>query len=115
MTIKRHILIKVCALHFISCYFTLQVLHFFIGLGALLSPLIADPFLSETDCILGNTTINSSSTMRHLRNTLSGRHLHNVSHISLENDGEVGTKVSYAFWIMAFVNVRRVDCYCNFG
>ncbi|KAF5902766.1 major facilitator superfamily domain-containing protein 4A, partial [Clarias magur] len=83
----------------------LQVLHFFVGLGALLSPLIADPFLSETDCILGNTTINSSSTVRHLRNILSGRHLHNVSHISFEDDGEAGTKVSYAFWIMAFVNL----------
>ncbi|KAB5537212.1 hypothetical protein PHYPO_G00116260 [Pangasianodon hypophthalmus] len=83
----------------------LQVLHFFIGLGALLSPLIADPFLSETDCILGNTTINSSSTMKHLRNTLSGRHLHNVSHIPLHTEGEVVTKVSYAFWIMAFVNL----------
>lgn len=84
------------------------MLHFFIGLGALLSPLIADPFLSETDCILGNTTINSSSTMRHLRNTLSGRHLHNVSHISLHTEGEVVTNVSYAFWIMAFVNVSNV-------
>ncbi|KAI5622966.1 major facilitator superfamily domain-containing protein 4A [Silurus asotus] len=86
----------------------LQVLHFFIGLGALLSPLIADPFLSETDCILGNSTINSSSTMRHLRNTLSGRHLHNVSQISLDTEGEVVTNVSYAFWIMAFVNVSEV-------
>lgn len=85
------------------------MLHFFIGLGALLSPLIADPFLSETDCILGNASINSSSTMRHLRNSLSGRHLHNVSHISLNTDGEVVTKVSYAFWIMAFVNVSNID------
>ncbi|XP_027010660.1 major facilitator superfamily domain-containing protein 4A [Tachysurus fulvidraco] len=83
----------------------LQVLHFFVGLGALLSPLIADPFLSETDCILGNTTINSSSTMRHLRNTLSGRHLHKVSHVTLHTEGEVVTNVSYAFWIMAFVNL----------
>ncbi|TTB41859.1 Cyclin-dependent kinase 18 [Bagarius yarrelli] len=83
----------------------LQVLHFFIGLGALLSPLIADPFLSENDCILGNTTINSSITMRHLRNTLSARHLHNVSHITLHTEGEVVTNVSYAFWIMAFVNL----------
>lgn len=86
------------------------MLHFFIGLGALLSPLIADPFLSETDCILGNTTTtNSSLTMKHLRNTLSGRHLHNVSHISLHTDGEVVTNVSYAFWIMALVNVSNAE------
>lgn len=30
-----------------------QVLHFFIGLGVLVSPLVADPFLSEGSCILG--------------------------------------------------------------
>ncbi|XP_060766029.1 major facilitator superfamily domain-containing protein 4A [Neoarius graeffei] len=83
----------------------LQVLHFFIGLGALLSPIIADPFLSETDCILGNATINSSINMKHLRNTISGRHLHNVSQVSLNTQGEVVTSVSYAFWIMAFVNL----------
>ncbi|KAK3536775.1 hypothetical protein QTP86_023016 [Hemibagrus guttatus] len=43
--------------------------------------------------------------MRHLRNTLSGRHLHNVSHITMHTEGEVVTNVSYAFWIMAFVNL----------
>uniref|UniRef100_A0A8B9GXS6 Major facilitator superfamily domain-containing protein 4A n=1 Tax=Astyanax mexicanus TaxID=7994 RepID=A0A8B9GXS6_ASTMX len=83
----------------------LQALHFFVGLGALLSPLIADPFLSETDCVLGNTTINSSTTMRHLRNKLAGRHVYNVSHIQLHTEGEVVTNVSYAFWIMALINL----------
>ncbi|XP_072522110.1 major facilitator superfamily domain-containing protein 4A [Salminus brasiliensis] len=83
----------------------LQALHFFVGLGALLSPLIADPFLSETDCVLGNSTINSTSTMRHLRNKLAGRHVYNVSHIQLHTQGEVVTNVSYAFWIMALINL----------
>lgn len=92
----------------LNVIFLLQVLHFFIGLGALLSPIIADPFLSETDCILGNATINSSLNLRHL-NAISGRHLHNVSHISLNTQGEVVTSVSYAFWIMALVNVSNVD------
>lgn len=103
---NRQFWIKLCPRFFI---FPLQVLHFFIGLGALLSPIIADPFLSETDCILGNATINSSINMEHLRNTISGRHLHNVSQVSLNTQGEVVTSVSYAFWIMAFVNVSHAD------
>ncbi|KAG5838922.1 hypothetical protein ANANG_G00228820 [Anguilla anguilla] len=50
----------------------LQALHFFIGFGALVSPLIADPFLSETNCVGGNMTENMTEIMHHLRNTLSG-------------------------------------------
>lgn len=82
----------------------LQALHFFIGLGALLSPLIADPFLSETDCIIGNSS-NSSPPIVHLRNKLVGKHLHNVSQIPLNTEGELVTNVSYAFWIMALLNL----------
>ncbi|KAF7198829.1 major facilitator superfamily domain-containing protein 4A isoform X5 [Nothobranchius furzeri] len=51
----------------------LQVLHFFTGLGALVSPLVADPFLAEDSCVLGaNWTMNSSSLsdLEHLRNSL---------------------------------------------
>ncbi|XP_017570290.1 major facilitator superfamily domain-containing protein 4A [Pygocentrus nattereri] len=83
----------------------LQVLHFFVGLGALLSPLIADPFLSDTDCVLGNGTSNSTSMMRHMRNKLAGRHVYNVSHFEFHTEGEVVTNVSYAFWIMALINL----------
>ncbi|KAL2090865.1 hypothetical protein ACEWY4_013128 [Coilia grayii] len=83
----------------------LQALHFFVGLGALVSPLIADPFLSETPCVLGNSTANSSTTMRHMRNTLGGIPTKNVSHYPLHTEGEVVTNVSYAFWIMALINL----------
>ncbi|XP_066529086.1 major facilitator superfamily domain-containing protein 4A isoform X2 [Hoplias malabaricus] len=86
----------------------LQALHFFVGLGALLSPLIADPFLSDTDCVLGNSTsnfTNSSSTLRHMRNKLAGRHVYNESHFQFQTEGEVVTRVSYAFWIMALINL----------
>uniref|UniRef100_A0A8C1PGA3 Major facilitator superfamily domain containing 4Aa n=1 Tax=Cyprinus carpio TaxID=7962 RepID=A0A8C1PGA3_CYPCA len=82
----------------------LQALHFFVGLGALVSPLIADPFLSETSCVIGNSTTNATS-LRHLRNKLAGRHVHNVSSVHLHTDGEVVTNVSYAFWIMAIINL----------
>ncbi|KAL0180772.1 hypothetical protein M9458_023178, partial [Cirrhinus mrigala] len=78
-------------------------LHFFVGLGALVSPLIADPFLSETSCVIGNNSSNATS-LRHLRNKLAGRHVLNVSSVHLHTDGEVVTNVSYAFWIMAVIN-----------
>ncbi|KAG7472639.1 hypothetical protein MATL_G00110910 [Megalops atlanticus] len=83
----------------------LQALHFFIGFGALVSPLIADPFLSETNCVVGNSTENATEIMHHLRNTLSGSPAHNVSQYTLPTEGEVTTSVSYAFWIMALINL----------
>ncbi|KAM9535357.1 major facilitator superfamily domain-containing protein 4A-like isoform 1-T1 [Salvelinus alpinus] len=88
----------------------LQVLHFFIGLGALVSPLVADPFLSEGSCVLGgNMTANSSTDLHHLRSSLAGKGttpLHNVSHhYHLHTEGIITTNVSYAFWIMALINL----------
>ncbi|KAJ8016750.1 hypothetical protein DPEC_G00010600 [Dallia pectoralis] len=86
----------------------LQALHFFIGFGALVSPLIADPFLSETGCRVGNVTENVTEIMHHFRNTLRNSPIvsHNVSmdHLSLEGDPEM-SMVSYAFWIMATINL----------
>lgn len=82
----------------------LQALHFFVGLGALVSPLIADPFLSDTSCVIGNSSVNTTS-LEDLRNKLAGRHVHNVSNVHLHTDGEVVTNVSYAFWIMAIINL----------
>lgn len=85
-----------------------QALHFFIGLGALVSPLVADPFLADDSCVLGlNGTSNSSWDLEHLRNTLAGKgvSIHNTSQYHLFTEGIVVTKVSYAFWIMAVINV----------
>uniref|UniRef100_A0A3B5LWN1 Major facilitator superfamily domain containing 4A n=1 Tax=Xiphophorus couchianus TaxID=32473 RepID=A0A3B5LWN1_9TELE len=87
----------------------LQALHFFIGLGALVSPLVVDPFLAEDSCVLSsNWTANSSgSDLEHLRNTLAGHGatLHNTSLYPLYTKGVVVTRVSYAFWIMAVINL----------
>ncbi|XP_056416688.1 major facilitator superfamily domain-containing protein 4A [Hyla sarda] len=83
----------------------LQVLHFFVGFGALLSPLIADPFLSDTNCILSNGTLNGSSNLEHIRNSIVPHHPGNVSHYVLPLHGPVLTNVSYAFWIMAAINL----------
>ncbi|XP_029907913.1 major facilitator superfamily domain-containing protein 4A [Myripristis murdjan] len=88
----------------------LQALHFFIGLGALVSPLVADPFLAEDCCVLSaNWTSNSSSSsdLGHLRSTLAGKGMlpHNISQYPLHTEGVIVTRVSYAFWIMAFINL----------
>ncbi|KAM9830921.1 major facilitator superfamily domain-containing protein 4B-like [Syngnathus typhle] len=83
----------------------LQALHFFIGFGALVSPLIADPFLSE-HC--GNSTGNVTELMHHFRNTLINSPVaeHNVtpSHGG-EAAAAAGPGVHYAFWIMALINL----------
>uniref|UniRef100_A0A673ZN92 Major facilitator superfamily domain containing 4Aa n=1 Tax=Salmo trutta TaxID=8032 RepID=A0A673ZN92_SALTR len=80
----------------------LQVLQFFIGLGVLVSPLVADPFLSEGSCVLGggNMTANSSTDLHHLRSSLTGKGttpLHNVSHhYHLHTQGIIiTTNISY--------------------
>uniref|UniRef100_A0A8B9PRQ1 Major facilitator superfamily domain-containing protein 4A n=1 Tax=Apteryx owenii TaxID=8824 RepID=A0A8B9PRQ1_APTOW len=83
----------------------LQALHFFVGFGALLSPLIADPFLSDTNCILSNATANASSNLPHIRKSLVPHHPGNLSHYDLPMKGMVVTHVSYAFWIMALINL----------
>ncbi|XP_072239316.1 major facilitator superfamily domain-containing protein 4A [Leuresthes tenuis] len=86
----------------------LQALHFFIGLGALVSPLVADPFLADNSCVLGaNWTANSSSSdIKHLSDSLVGHRaaLHNTSQYPVYTNGVVVTRVAYAFWIMAFIN-----------
>ncbi|XP_034389044.1 major facilitator superfamily domain-containing protein 4A [Cyclopterus lumpus] len=88
----------------------LQALHFFMGLGALVSPLVADPFLADDVCVLGaNWTTNSSSPsdLQHLRSSLAGHGaaIGNISQYPLHTEGVVVTQVSYAFWIMALINL----------
>ncbi|KAF7646605.1 hypothetical protein LDENG_00184760 [Lucifuga dentata] len=89
----------------------LQALHFFIGLGALVSPLVADPFLAEDNCVLSpnsSSSSSSSSDIQHLRSSLTagvGGVFHNVSRYPLHTEGTVITRVSYAFWIMALINL----------
>uniref|UniRef100_A0A8C6TRY2 Major facilitator superfamily domain-containing protein 4A n=1 Tax=Neogobius melanostomus TaxID=47308 RepID=A0A8C6TRY2_9GOBI len=87
----------------------LQVLHFFIGLGALVSPLVADPFLTDETCLqaANATAVNSTFNLEHLRSSLTGpgAALTNVSQYPLHTKGIALTQVSYAFWIMALINL----------
>ena len=86
-----------------------QVLHFFVGLGALLSPLIADPFLSEANCFPANNTANATSRS-HGSRVLSQHHAAAQPWINqtiprLPPKEVTENHVSYAFWIMALINV----------
>nr|XP_055044389.1 major facilitator superfamily domain-containing protein 4B [Misgurnus anguillicaudatus] len=76
----------------------LQALHFFIGLGALLSPLIADPFLSEFS-LSNNSTENATAIPHHFRMPV----IHDNSAQSVPVEGK--PRVQYAFWIMALINL----------
>ncbi|XP_059985614.1 major facilitator superfamily domain-containing protein 4A isoform X3 [Lagenorhynchus albirostris] len=86
----------------------LQVLHFFVGFGALLSPLIADPFLSEANCLPTNRTANatSGSHLLHASRVLAHHHTgaQPWSNQTLTPQDGAGARVSYAFWIMALIN-----------
>ncbi|XP_072308108.1 major facilitator superfamily domain-containing protein 4A [Eucyclogobius newberryi] len=87
----------------------LQALHSFIGLGALVSPLVADPFLADDSCIMAAnaTEANSSVNLEHIRSSLAGpgAALTNVSGYPLHTKGVADTQVSYAFWTMALINL----------
>lgn len=85
------------------------------GFGALLSPLIADPFLSEANCLPANGTANSTSGSHlfHASRVLGQHHpevwrLSNQSLSKLPLQDRAGTRVSYAFWIMALINVSAM-------
>ncbi|XP_026775969.1 major facilitator superfamily domain-containing protein 4B [Pangasianodon hypophthalmus] len=82
----------------------LQALHFFIGFGALVSPLIADPFLSE-HCPSMNST-EDEAIMHHFRHSLAGLRSPILLNHSEHSEGVVEqSNVSYAFWIMALINL----------
>ncbi|KAK1801708.1 hypothetical protein P4O66_022348, partial [Electrophorus voltai] len=84
----------------------LQALHFFIGFGALVSPLIADPFLSE-HCPGSNSTGDGTVLMDHFRHSLVSGFRSPVPLNFSQQPGPVieYAGVSYAFWIMAVINL----------
>ncbi|KAL1249834.1 hypothetical protein QQF64_020839 [Cirrhinus molitorella] len=81
----------------------LQALHFFIGLGALVSPLIADPFVSE-HCLGSNSTENATEIIHHFRSSFRSPVI--LSENSPHSEPvEAKANVAYAFWIMALINL----------
>ncbi|KAI4894738.1 hypothetical protein NFI96_015649, partial [Prochilodus magdalenae] len=88
----------------------LQALHFFIGFGALVSPLIADPFLSEY-CPGINSTDNDAGLIHHFRHSLAAgfRSPIHLNFSQLSRPVTEQSSVSYAFWIMALINASTMS------
>ncbi|TNM88299.1 hypothetical protein fugu_004553 [Takifugu bimaculatus] len=89
----------------------LQSLHFFIGLGALISPLVADPFLTDDNCTLET---NRTPNYHHVQMNTSEHEAARLDQISARGvpiEGEAIGSVSYAFWIMALINKRLLPCF----
>lgn len=63
--------------------FLFQALHFFYGLGAFLTPMIAKSFLLDKDC----TAI-----------------VHNITHHD-NHEAENSSEIQYAFWILSGLQV----------
>lgn len=88
-----------------------QALHCFIGLGALISPLVVDPFLDETNCTLSADWSANSSLPSDPDSVLFGSTnditatLDTSQHSNYTTDKLLVNRVSYAFWIMALINV----------
>ncbi|XP_072553550.1 major facilitator superfamily domain-containing protein 4B [Salminus brasiliensis] len=84
----------------------LQALHFFIGFGALVSPLIADPFLSE-HCPGINSTEDEAVMMHHFRHSLAAGFRRPIPLNYSQHSGPMTeqSSVSFAFWIMALINL----------
>lgn len=90
-----------------------QSLHFFIGLGALISPLVADPFLTDNSCTLET---NRTPNFHHVQNNTSKHEaagLDQISPYGVPIDVEAIGSVSYAFWIMALINVSPSAGLCR--
>ncbi|XP_054751671.1 major facilitator superfamily domain-containing protein 4A-like [Lytechinus pictus] len=102
----------------------LQALHFCYGLGAVISPLLAEPFLLNTDCtpLVSNGSSSSSDELPIFVRSSDDAGLNDVSGtMSSLEDVQSKTNVKYAFWIMAAfqipivslvlaLNVRRYCC-----
>ena len=91
----------------------LQALHFCYGLGAFVSPMIAEPFLLNEDCsaFVDNDTEAMRAAAAELQRLIapSGRRTVALNDTNLPADSlaeaQQMTRVRYAFWIIAAVQV----------
>ncbi|XP_068219384.1 major facilitator superfamily domain-containing protein 4A-like isoform X2 [Palaemon carinicauda] len=80
----------------------LQALHFFYGLGAFLSPMIAEPFLQNKAC---NDSDSSAEKYHKINLKMPG----NISQpFHQPNETEAGSEIQYAFWILSGFQVPVV-------
>lgn len=91
-----------------DCFY-LQALHFFIGLGALISPLVADPFLTEDSCVLNTSWTPKYFSFHQNESDHKAERLEPISTYGVQTEGKGLSSVSYAFWIMALINVSSSE------
>lgn len=91
-----------------------QALHCFIGVGALISPLVVDPFLDENNCTLSAGWSANSSPPFDPDSVLFGSNTSDITaapdtyqYLDSTTDKLLITRLSYAFWIMALINVSK--------
>lgn len=68
-------------------------MHFFYGLGAFLAPIIAEPFLMHGKCT-HNKVVHSSNLSDHF-------------HTIHRTETTLNSKLEYAFWILAALQVKK--------
>ena len=101
-----------------------QVLHFCYGLGAFVSPMIAEPFLLNEDCSLfvDNDTSSYGAELASAAAAGAGPHQRSaadLAHLDLNAtvnllpakslaEAQQMTRVRFAFWIMAALMVRSL-------
>ncbi|XP_078595027.1 major facilitator superfamily domain-containing protein 4A-like isoform X2 [Branchiostoma floridae x Branchiostoma japonicum] len=86
----------------------LQALHFCYGLGAFISPMVAEPFILDQDCdTFLNVTYSNDSFIRDLMPSegVDPTGMNNVTKAESLDEAIHKTEVRYAFWIMASLNI----------
>lgn len=86
-------------------------MHFCYGLGALISPLIAENFLLDKDCSSLVRNITMDRTTETSLMSVSVESIKNTTDSTMHDEVELikaheTTKVNQAFWIMAGIQVR---------
>lgn len=79
----------------------LQTLHFFYGLGAFVSPMIAEPFLVDRDC----DSLRSKNSSDDQKDDDGSAILEVDTTASVEDMAQELSRVDYAFWCMALLQV----------
>lgn len=101
-------------LNHLLLHFWLQTLHCFIGVGALIGPLVVDPFLDESNCTFSASWSANLSPPSHPDFVFVGSNTSDITaapdttqYLDYTTDEVLITRVSYAFWIMALINVSQ--------
>lgn len=103
-------------------FFHYQSLHFFYGLGALVSPVIAEPFLRSA-CADGHFqsnifgwTLENSTLETYMTYSVDGMEVDltllndTVSRVSMPRHYHTKSFVQYAYWIVALLQVGESSC-----